>query len=247
MKDDAATHAFQVTVPLPPNVPIDAFASAYERCLLSRVERYWLFRLGSSIPGRNAHTQPIPLPGLAANMRIGQPVGALSTVAAKDQATKELLLTWVHPPTRAMGVNWLKITPAPAASSSTSVSSSASASVSAGKDFARQVIAHDKVHLQLGSSLDTSACTTTTTTNSLFASLPAPAVNTAHALYLRMMLLNAAVQLWWDLRHVIRPDPVQAAKVVAERVGVHVPNLPGTAPAGGGRPMVEDRTSAGNK
>ncbi|KAI9218140.1 hypothetical protein BC828DRAFT_389414 [Blastocladiella britannica] len=228
---EAANHADAVllTVQLPANVPIDAFASAFERCFLFTLEQKLIMAAGQGV---RSTLPPRPLPGLAAaRYREGQPIGMLWTVARRVSATEtptgnggrsELLAAWSHR-SGATGNTWLAVMPALSPSNSGPTVSRSSGAIEQHGKMLAHAAAPDRVTLALGSSL------------MLPGGAPVSAVaTTLHVLYSRLLLTNATAQLWWDLRYLVRPSSVAQSVVqtkIAQELGGATATTATTSPA----------------
>ncbi|KAI9184607.1 hypothetical protein H9P43_003662 [Blastocladiella emersonii ATCC 22665] len=223
----AHADAFALSTSLPHGVSIDAFASAFERSPIFRLEQRIL-----QSAGRAPHGVPTPASAGAARFRSGQRMGALWTVAGKDEPAREILFAWHDAKTGVRGSTWLRIAagePKPATTPTPAVSTNAH--LNNVKDVARAAtaaLAPDSVVLQFGSSIDVSPVLPG-------AQMPSYAV-VAHALYSRVLLMNAALQLWWDLRKTVQPGPAVAKAAVSSIAGAAgiplPPQITGGAPAG---------------
>ncbi|KNE70018.1 hypothetical protein AMAG_14854 [Allomyces macrogynus ATCC 38327] len=159
---------------------LDTYVRAFEHAPVFQLEHALLAAAGRHAP-----------PGTVTNAPVGKVyapgtrMGALwMTTARKGD---EVLLKWRDPGSPANGASWFRYVVEEDAQGQTKVVGGVPVPVPT-----------TNVTLQFGSAIDVASFPGGTVSSVGFA---------LHAMYSRVLLVNAAVQLWWDTKHLLAPPP----------------------------------------
>ncbi|KNE71071.1 hypothetical protein AMAG_15323 [Allomyces macrogynus ATCC 38327] len=165
---------------------LDTYVRAFEHAPVFQLEHFLLAAAGRHAPAgtvKNAPVGKVYAPGTR--------MGALWTTTARKEPNNEVLLKWRDPGSPANGASWFRYVVD---------DEQPPAKVVGGVPVP---LPTTNVTLQFGSAIDV-------------ASFPKWAasgvVMTLHYTYSRVLLVNAAVQLWWDTKHLLTTPPAAGGK-----------------------------------
>ncbi|KAJ3368671.1 hypothetical protein GGF31_006233 [Allomyces arbusculus] len=162
---------------------LDTYVRAFEHAPVFKLEHALLAAAGRHAP-----------PGTVANAPAGKVyapgtrMGALWTTTARKDPNNEVLLKWRDPGSPANGASWFRYV----------VDEDAQQAQTKVVGGVPVPLPTTNVTLQFGSAIDVTSFPGETVSSVGFA---------LHAIYSRVLLVNAAVQLWWDTKHLLATPP----------------------------------------
>ncbi|KAJ3358740.1 hypothetical protein GGF32_010020 [Allomyces javanicus] len=156
---------------------LDTYVRAFEHAPVFQLEHVLLAAAGRHAPAGTVTNAPV-----GKVYTPGTRMGALWTTTARKDPNNEVLLKWRDPGSPANGASWFRY-----------VVEEEQAKVAGGVPVP---LPTTNVTLQFGSAIDVASFPGGTVSSVGFA---------LHAMYSRVLLVNAAVQLWWDTKHLLAP------------------------------------------